>query len=245
MPRYKLIVEYDGGPFRGWQRQADGPSIQASLEAAVLAFCGEQAQVVGAGRTDAGVHASGQIAHLDLDRTVAVETLRNALNHHLRPQPIVVLEAAAVDPDFHARFSAVMRHYRYRILNRRPPLALGRGRAWQVPRHLDAEMMHEAAQSLIGRHDFTSFRSTLCQARSPVKTLSQLAVVRSGEQIEVTARARSFLHHQIRNMVGTLKLIGEGRWPVAQVEAVLAARDRAAAGPTAPACGLYLTRIDY
>jgi tRNA pseudouridine38-40 synthase len=245
MPRYRLTIEYDGGPFRGWQRQAEGASVQASLEAAVLAFCGEQVQVVGAGRTDAGVHASGQVAHLDLGRAVTVETLRNALNHHLRPQPIVLLEAAAVDPDFHARFSATMRHYRYRIVNRRPPLALDRGGAWQVPRHLDAELMHEAAQSLIGRHDFTSFRSTLCQAKSPVKTLAQLAVVRSGEQIEVVARARSFLHHQVRNMVGTLKLVGEGRWPVAQIEAVLAACDRAAAGPTAPACGLYLTRVDY
>jgi tRNA pseudouridine38-40 synthase len=195
MPRYKLVLEYDGGPYRGWQRQANGASIQASLEAAVLAFCGEEVQVVGAGRTDAGVHASGQVAHLDLDR--------------------------------------------------RPPLALERGRAWQVPGHLDAEVMHEAAQRLVGSHDFTSFRSALCQARSPVKTLTRLAVVRSGERIEICAQARSFLHHQMRNMVGTLKLIGEGRWPVAQIEAALAARDRAAAGPTAPACGLYLTRVDY
>jgi tRNA pseudouridine38-40 synthase len=245
MPRYRLTLEYEGGPFRGWQRQAGGPSIQASLEAAVLAFCGEQVQVVGAGRTDAGVHARGQVAHLDLSRAVAVETLRNALNHHLRPQPIAVLEAAAVAPDFHARFSATMRHYRYRIVNRRPPLTLDRDRAWQVPRRLDAELMHEAAQGLVGRHDFTSFRSTLCQARSPVKTMTQLAVVRNGDRIEIVARARSFLHHQIRNMVGTLKLIGEGRWPVAQIEVVLAARDRAAAGPTAPACGLYLVHIDY
>ena len=185
------------------------------------------------------------MAHLDLSRAVSVETLRNALNHHLRPQPIAVLEAAAVGPDFHARFSATLRHYRYRIVNRRPPLALERGRAWQVPGHLDAEIMHEAAQRLVGRHDFTSFRGALCQARSPLKTLDQLAVVRSGEQIEVAARARSFLHHQVRNMVGTLKLIGEGRWPVEQIEAALAARDRAAAGPTAPACGLCLTRVDY
>ncbi len=245
MPRYKLVLEYDGGPFRGWQRQADALSVQASLEAAVLAFCGEAVEVVGAGRTDAGVHASGQVAHLDLTRPVSVATLRNALNHHLRPQPIVVLEAAAVAPDFHARFSATMRHYRYRIANRRPPLALERGRAWQVPCHLDAEIMHEAAQRLLGHHDFTSFRGALCQARSPVKTLAGLAVVRSGEQIEIGARARSFLHHQMRNMVGTLKLIGEGRWPVSRIEAVLAARDRAAAGPTAPACGLCLTRVDY
>jgi tRNA pseudouridine38-40 synthase len=245
MARYKLVLEYDGAPFHGWQRQSNGPSAQASLEAAVAAFCGEAVQVVGAGRTDAGVHAQGQVAHLDLAREVSVETLRNALNHHLRPLPIVVLQAAAVGADFHARFGARLRRYRYRIVNRRTPLALERGRAWLVPGRLDAEVMHEAGQRLIGRHDFTSFRSALCQARSPVKTLAQLAVVRNGEQIEVAARARSFLHHQMRNMVGTLKLIGEGRWPVARIEAALAARDRAAAGPTAPACGLCLTRVDY
>ena len=245
MPRYKLVLEYDGGPFQGWQRQHDAPTVQASLEAAALRFCGEQVQVVAAGRTDAGVHASGQVAHLDLAREVTVETLRDALNHHLRPQPVVVLEASAVGDDFHARFSARMRHYRYRIVNRRAPLALERGRAWQVPRRLDAEMMHEAAQHLVGQHDFTSFRSALCQAKSPVKTLAQLAVVRSGSEIDVCARARSFLHHQVRNMVGTLKLVGEGRWPVGRIDAVLAACDRAAAGPTAPACGLYLMQVDY
>jgi tRNA pseudouridine38-40 synthase len=245
MPRYKLTLEYDGNPFRGWQRQGDGPSVQASLEAAIQAFCGEQVQVVGAGRTDAGVHACGQVAHLDLAREVSVETLRNALNHHLRPAPVVVLEAAAVGDDFHARFSARMRHYRYRIVNRRPPVVLDRGRAWQVPGRLDAEIMHEAARRLVGHHDFTSFRSALCQAKSPVKTLAQLTVVRVGEQIEISARARSFLHHQVRNMVGTLKLIGEGRWPIERIEAVLAACDRAAAGPTAPACGLYLMRVEY
>jgi tRNA pseudouridine38-40 synthase len=245
MPRYRLTVEYDGGPFQGWQRQSSGLSVQASLEAAIAAFCGERAQVVGAGRTDAGVHACGQVAHVDLAREVSVETLRNALNHHLRPTPIVVLEAAAAGADFHARFSACMRHYRYRIVNRRPPLALERGRAWQVPGRLDAETMHEAAQRLVGRHDFTSFRSALCQARSPLKTLAQMTVVRVGERVEIAARARSFLHHQVRNMVGTLKLIGQGRWPVERIEAVLAARDRAAAGPTAPACGLYLMRVDY
>ena len=245
MPRYKLTLEYDGGPFQGWQRQSDAPSVQASLEAAIEAFCGEQVQVVGAGRTDAGVHACGQVAHLDLAREVSVETLRNALNHHLRPAPVVVLEAAAVGDDVHARFAARMRHYRYRIINRRPPLVLDHGRAWQVPGRLDAELMHEAAQRLVGHHDFTSFRSALCQAKSPVKTLAQLTVVRLDDQIELTARARSFLHRQVRNMVGTLKLIGEGRWPVERIEAVLAAHDRAAAGPTAPACGLYLMRVDY
>jgi tRNA pseudouridine38-40 synthase len=245
MPRYKLVLEYDGAPFCGWQRQADGPSVQASLEAAVLAFCGEEVQVVAAGRTDAGVHAQGQVAHLDLPREVAVETLRNALNHHLRPQPVAVLEVSPVGNDFHARFDARMRHYRYRIVNRRAPLALDRGRAWLVPRRLDAEMMHEAGQRLIGQHDFSSFRSALCQAKSPVKTLSHLTVVRSGSEIELRTRARSFLHHQVRNIVGTLKLVGEGRWSVDRIDAVLAAQDRGAAGPTAPACGLYLMQVDY
>jgi tRNA pseudouridine38-40 synthase len=245
MARYKLVLEYDGAPFCGWQRQSEQASVQASLEAAVLAFCGEQVQVVAAGRTDAGVHARGQVAHLDLSRAVAVETLRNALNYHLKPQPVVVLEASAAGDQFHARFDARMRHYRYRIVNRRAPLALDRGRAWLVPGRLDAEMMHEAGQRLVGRHDFTSFRSALCQAKSPVKTLSQLSVVRSGSEIELWARARSFLHHQVRNMVGTLKLVGEGRWSVDQMEAALAARDRAAAGPTAPACGLCLMQVDY
>jgi tRNA pseudouridine38-40 synthase len=245
MPRYKLTLEYDGVPYRGWQRQSDGPSIQAALEEAVQAFCGEPAQVIGAGRTDAGVHASGQVAHLDLARDVPLDTLRNALNFHLRSQPIAVLEAVAVADDFHARFSARLRYYRYRIVNRRPPLALDRGRAWQVPVHLDVEVMHEAAQRLIGHHDFSSFRSSLCQAKSPVKTLAQLAVARIGDRIEIIARARSFLHHQVRIIVGTLKLVGEGRWPVERIETALAARNRAAAGPTAPACGLYLVRVDY
>lgn len=245
MPRYKLTLEYDGGPFRGWQRQADGPTVQEALERAVVAFCGEAVRVVGAGRTDAGVHATGQVAHLDLQRTAEVDVLRNALNHHLRPAPIVVLEASPASDDFHARFSAQARHYRYRIVNRRAPLTLDAGRAWFVPYPLDAEMMHEAAQRLIGHHDFSSFRSALCQAKSPFKTLDHLAVFRRGDDVALEARARSFLHHQVRNMVGTLKLIGEGKWPIAQIDAVLAARERAAAGPTAPACGLYLTRVAY
>jgi tRNA pseudouridine38-40 synthase len=245
MPRYKLTLEYDGGPFRGWQRQGEGSSVQQALEDAVRAFSGEDVQVVAAGRTDAGVHATGQVAHLDLTRVVTPETLRNAINYHLRPRPVVVLEAAIAAADFHARFSARMRHYLYRIVNRRAPLTLEAHRAWHVPAPLDAEVMHEAAQRLAGQHDFTSFRSVLCQAKSPVKTLDRLAVRRVGDQLEITAFARSFLHHQMRNMVGTLKLIGEGRNPVESVEAVLAARDRSAAGPTAPACGLYLVRVDY
>jgi tRNA pseudouridine38-40 synthase len=245
MPRYKLTLEYDGRPFRGWQRQSDGGSVQQALEDAVRGFCGEEVQVVAAGRTDAGVHATGQVAHLDMARSVTPETLRNALNHHLRPHPIAVLAATAVPDDFHARFSATARHYLYGIVNRRAPLTLEAGRAWQVPIPLDAEIMHEAAQRLIGRHDFTSFRSAFCQAKSPVKTLDRLTIRRLGDRIEITALARSFLHHQVRNMVGTLKLVGEGRLPVSHVEAVLAARDRAAAGPTAPACGLYLMSVDY
>lgn len=245
MPRYKLTLEYDGGPFRGWQRQANGPSVQAALEAAVPAFCGQTADVVGAGRTDAGVHATGQVAHLDLERAVAIDALQGALNHHLRPAPIVVLAASRAPDDFHARFSARARHYRYRIVNRRAPLALDAGRAWFVPGPLDAEIMHEAAQYLLGRHDFSSFRSSLCQANSPIRTLDHLAVFRRGEEVAIEARARSFLHHQMRNIVGTLKLMGEGKWPIERMAAVLAAGDRAAAGPTAPACGLYLTRVDY
>jgi tRNA pseudouridine38-40 synthase len=245
MPRYKLILEYDGGPFRGWQRQSEGASVQQALEDAVRGFCGEDVQVVAAGRTDAGVHAIGQVAHLDLERTVIPETLRNALNFHLRPRPVVVLEAAVAAAGFHARFSARARHYLYRIVNRRAPLTIEAHRAWHVPAPLDAEMMHEAAQRLVGRHDFTSFRSALCQAKSPIKTLDQLTVRRLGDHLEIMAAARSFLHHQVRNMVGTLKLIGEGRQPVERVETVLAARNRAAAGPTAPACGLYLVRVVY
>jgi tRNA pseudouridine38-40 synthase len=245
MPRYKLTLEYDGGSFCGWQRQSEGASVQGVLEAAVHGFCGEQAQVVAAGRTDAGVHALGQVAHLDLGREVSPETLRNALNHHLRPHPVVVLQAERAGAEFHARFSAKARHYLYRIVNRRALLAVEAHRAWHVPVRLDAEIMHEAAQHLVGRHDFSSFRSALCQAASPVKTLDRLTVRRFGERIEITALARSFMHHQVRNMVGTLKRIGEGRQPVESMEAVLAARDRAAAGPTAPACGLYLLRVDY
>jgi tRNA pseudouridine38-40 synthase len=245
MPRYKLTLEYDGQAFQGWQRLGDGPSVQQALEEAVHGFCGETTQVLGAGRTDAGVHALGQVAHLDLPREVAPETLRNALNHHLRPQPVAVLEAARVADDFHARFSAKARHYRYRIVNRRAPLVLAARRAWQVAVPLDAEVMHETAQRLVGHHDFTSFRSSICQAASPKKTLDRLNVVRHGDVVEITASARSFLHHQVRNMVGSLKLVGQGKWPVDRIEAVLQARDRAQAGPTAPACGLYLVRVDY
>ena len=245
MTRWKLTIEYHGAGFVGWQRQDNGPSVQAALEAAVLGFCGETVTAQGAGRTDAGVHALGQVAHIDLARPADADTLRDALNAHLKPAAVAVLAAEIVDDDFHARFSAVARAYRYRIVNRRARLALDRGRAWFVPQPLDAAAMHDAAQALIGHHDFTSFRASQCQATSPVKTLDLLDVSREGQELRIEARARSFLHHQVRNMVGTLKLVGEGKWTRAEVARALAARDRSAAGPTAPADGLYLVAVRY
>jgi tRNA pseudouridine38-40 synthase len=243
--RYRITLEYDGGGFVGWQRQENGPSIQAALEDAIAGFCGERVTVHGAGRTDAGVHALGQVAHFDVEKETDAQTVREALNAHLRPAPIAVLKAAATDPDFHARFDAVERRYLYRILNRRAPPTLDRGRAWHVAVPLDAEAMHAAAQVFVGKHDFSSFRAAECQAKSPVKTLDEIAVARTGDEVRLTARARSFLHHQVRNFTGTLKLVGEGKWRRADVEAALAARDRSAAGPTAPAHGLYLVGVRY
>jgi len=243
--RFKLTLEYDGGPFVGWQRQDNGPSVQQALEEAVRGFCGESVVCHGAGRTDAGVHAYGQVAHLDLAREVRADKLADALNAHLRPAPVAVLSAEVAAPDFHARFSAVRRSYLYRIVNRRAPLALERGRAWFVPRPLDAAAMHEAAQALVGRHDFSSFRAADCQAQSPVKTLERLDVARRGEEIHVEARAPSFLHRQVRNLAGSLALVGQAKWDRAKLAAVLAARDRAKAGPAAPAEGLYLVAVDY
>jgi len=245
MPRYRLILEYDGTPFVGWQRQENGLSVQEAVERAVLAFCGEETTLVAAGRTDAGVHALGQVAHLDLARTVETDTLRDALNAHLRPHPVAVLEAEHAPDDFHARFSATARHYRYRILNRRAPPALEHGRVWHVPQLLDAEAMHAAAQALVGHHDFTTFRSAECQARSPEKTLDRLAVARTGDCIVIESSARSFLHNQVRSMVGSLKLVGLGKWRRRDLERALAARDRAACGPVAPPEGLFLVRVDY
>jgi len=243
--RYKITLEYDGGGFVGWQRQENGPSVQAALEEAVYRFCGEHVLVEGAGRTDAGVHALGQVAHVDLEKETTADTVMKAVNFHLKPAPVAVLAAEEVPEDFHARFSAVKRAYLYRIVNRRAPLALERGHAWFVPQPLDASAMHAAAQVLVGQHDFTSFRASECQAKSPVKTLDVLSVQRLGELIEVRAVARSFLHHQVRNFVGSLKLVGEGKWTAADLKAALEARDRAAAGPTAPAAGLYLTEVGY
>jgi tRNA pseudouridine38-40 synthase len=245
MPRYRLTLEYDGTPFVGWQIQDNGLSVQGVLEEAVERFCGEKARTTAAGRTDAGVHAAGQVVHLDLTKDWPVERVREALNFHLRPHPVSVLEAAVAAADFHARLSARSRRYLYRVLNRRAPPALERERVWHVARPLDAPAMHVAAQYLVGRHDFTTFRASLCQAKSPVKTLDRLDVTRDGDEIRVTALARSFLHHQVRNMVGTLKLVGEGKWNAADVAAALAARDRSRGGPTAPAAGLCLLDVGY
>jgi tRNA pseudouridine38-40 synthase len=245
VPRWRLLIEYDGSGFVGWQRQAGGPSVQAALEAAAEAFTGTAVEITGAGRTDAGVHAAGQVAHLDLARDWAPERLVGAFNAHLRPQPVAVLAARSTSGDFHARFSAVGRRYLYRILDRRAPPALDRGRVWHVPVALDSELMHEAAQALIGRHDLTSFRAADCQAASPVKTIDRLHVARSGDEIHVRAAARSFLHHQVRIIVGTLRLVGERSRPVAWVAEARAARDRTAAGPTAPPEGLCLEAVIY
>ncbi len=245
MTRFRLLVEYDGTGYVGWQRQDNGPSIQQAIEDAVFAFSGERINLAAAGRTDAGVHARGQVAHVDLAKPTAADTLRDAVNFHLKPQPISILAAEAVSEDFHARFSAIGRRYLYRIVNRRAPLAIERNRAWWVQHALDAAAMHEAAQRLVGHHDFTSFRSSICQAASPLKTLDRLDVERQGEEICIHASARSFLHHQVRNMAGTLKLVGEGRWKADDVAAALAAKSRRAAGPTAPAEGLFLAEVRY
>jgi tRNA pseudouridine38-40 synthase len=245
MPRYRLIVEYDGGPFAGWQRQDNGPSIQGALEQAVFKFSQEICTVTGAGRTDAGVHAMAQVAHFDLAKDFEPDKVRDALNHFLRPDPISVIDAAAVASEFHARFSAVGRHYFYRIMCRRAPPALERGHVWHLVRGLDADAMHAGAQHLVGRHDFTTFRSSECQAKSPVKTLDRLDVRRAGDEIHVEASARSFLHNQVRSMVGSLKLIGEGKWKPEDMARALAAKDRAACGPVAPPEGLYLVGVDY
>lgn len=245
MPRYKLTIEYDGRGLVGWQRQPQGLSVQEALETAVEKFSGERVTVHGAGRTDAGVHALGQAAHLELARLVPVDVVRGALNHYLRPTAISVLAVETAMPDFDARRSAVQRVYVYRILNRRAPAALERGRVWRVAPPLDADAMGEAARNLVGHHDFTTFRDRLCQAASPLRTLDALEVSRLGEEIRIEARARSFLHRQVRNMAGTLELVGLGRWRPADVATALAARDRRAGGPTAPADGLYLVEIRY
>jgi len=245
MPRYKLTIEYDGAPFAGWQVQAEQTTVQGVLMAAIEALSGEKAPVQGAGRTDAGVHARAQVAHVDLAKDWDTDTVRDALNAHLRPYPVAVLTAEKAAADFNARTSAVKRHYLYRILNRRADLTLDLGRAWRVPRPLDADAMHAAAQRLVGKHDFTTFRSTECQAKSPVKTLDQLDVARDGEEVNVFAAARSFLHNQVRSMVGSLVMVGEGKWSADDLARALQARDRTACGQVAPPDGLYLMKVDY
>ena len=248
MPRYKLVIEYDGAPFCGWQRQAQDPTVQATVEEAVTRFSGETVRLTCAGRTDAGVHATHQVAHLDLARAWRTDTVRDALNAHLRPAPVSVVSAEFVPETFDARHSAIRRHYRYRILNRRSPAALTRAQVWHVPWALDADAMHAAAQRLLGRHDFSAFRAAECQANSPVRTLEQLDVYRRTgpfEEIEVATSARSFLHHQVRAMVGTLMLAGCGRLTGDDVAAILASRERQRCGPQAPAHGLTFVGVDY
>jgi tRNA pseudouridine38-40 synthase len=245
MPRFRMTVEYDGGPFVGWQRQANGPSVQAAIEAAVARCSGETVAVVGAGRTDAGVHARGQVLHVDLAKAWDPFRLSEAVNHYLKPDPIAVIEAALVADEFHARFSATERRYRYLVVNRRAPLTIDRAHAWQVTQPLDDAAMDAAAQRLVGHHDFSTFRASLCQAKSPVKTLSRLTVARDGDAVLVDAAAPSFLHHQVRNIVGTLLLVGLGKWTADDVSAALAARQRARGGETAPAHGLSLMAVAY
>ncbi|MDO8605495.1 MAG: tRNA pseudouridine(38-40) synthase TruA [Phaeospirillum sp.] len=245
MPRYRLLVEYNGTPFVGWQRQDNGASVQGVLEAAVIKLCGHRIAIYAAGRTDAGVHATGQVAHVDLPKDYPAETVRAALNYHMSPHPVAVVEAEEVGDDFHARFSAIGRSYLYRILNRRAPPALDLHRVLWLPMDLDVAAMNEAAQRLIGHHDFSTFRARDCQAQSPMKTLDRLTATRVGEEIHVVAEARSFLHHQVRNMVGTLQLVGRGNWSADRMAEALEARDRRAGGPTAKPGGLYLTGVKY
>lgn len=245
MPRYRLTIEYDGSSFNGYQAQDGLPTVQGTVEAAILAFCGQAVRLQAAGRTDAGVHALGQVIHADLDRDWPAATVMNALNAHLMGSPVVVLACEIAEGDWHARFSATERRYLYRILNRPAPPALERGRVWHVKKPLDADAMHQAAQALVGHHDFTTFRDLACQAKSPMKTLDLARVSRVGEEVHLTFASRSFLHRQVRSMAGTLAETGLGRWSAEDVRAALEARDRRACGPVAPACGLYLTGVGY
>ena len=245
MTRFALTLEYDGRPFMGWQRQAHGPSVQQAIEVAALKITGETVSVHAAGRTDAGVHATGMRAHLDLAREITPFRLMEALNAVVRPAPVAILACEVVPDDWHARFSCLSRHYEYRIVTRRAPLTFENGLAWRVPTRLDAEAMAKGAARLVGRHDFTTFRSAHCQADSPMRTLDRLDVVASGERISVFASARSFLHHQVRSMVGCLGLVGQGKWSPDDMQAALDARDRSKLGLNAPPDGLYFLRADY
>ncbi len=245
MPRYRLTLEYDGTPFAGWQAQPGLATVQGAIEAAFHRFTGEDVFVRGAGRTDSGVHALGQVAHVDLARARPALKIREALNFHLKPDPIAVITCEEADADFDARFAATSRHYLFRILNRRAPPALDLNRVWSIPYPLDAEAMHAAAQGLLGRHDFTTFRAAACQAKSAIRTLDQLDVARVGEEIHIVTSARSFLHNQVRSMVGSLKLVGQGKWRSRDLVRALEARDRAACGPVSPPYGLYLVRVGY
>ena len=246
MPKFKFSVEYDGSNYVGWQKQDNGPSIQASLEQALASFSGVKTEVTGAGRTDSGVHALSMVAHFELEsEQFSKETIKKAMNYHLGTQPITVLEVAPIEQNFHARFSAINRKYLYRILNRSTPPALEIGRVWFIPRRLEESAMQKAAAVLIGKHDFTSFRAKHCQAVSPEETIREITVKRIGNEVQIFVEAKSFLHHQIRNIVGTLKLVGEGRWTEQDVIRILKAKDRSIAGPTAPAAGLYFVGVDY
>ncbi len=245
MPRYKLTLEYDGTPFVGWQRQENGPSVQEALEKAVFALCGEEADVCGAGRTDAGVHALAMIAHFEIAREFRADVIRDALNHHMLPAPISVLQVETIDEAFHARFSCIRRAYEYRIVNRRARLALDLNRAWHIPYALDSEAMDAAAQVLVGKHDFTTFRAAACQSASPVKSLDEISVTRAGDDVIVRCAARSFLHNQVRSFVGSLVEVGRGKWRARDLKDALLACDRAACGQVAPAAGLYFLRADY
>lgn len=247
MPRFKITIEYDGTGLLGWQKQEDGPSVQGYLEDAIRKFYPDIKEVYAAGRTDAGVHAIKQVAHIDLDNGMTAFKVREAINGTLRPltSQVVITEAEEVDDDFHARFSATYRGYLYRITNRRAPLALDKNRSWWVLQDLDVEKMQEAANYLLGEHDFSSFRAAECQAKSPIKTLDRLDVIKVGDEIHLIVEAKSFLHHQVRNFAGTLKMVGEGKIKPIEIKEILEAKDRSKAGPTAPAHGLYLTRVDY
>ncbi len=245
MARYKLLIEYDGKDYAGWQRQKNAPSIQQALEEAVVAFCGEVATVQGAGRTDAGVHAIGMIAHVDIEKPTNAATVQDALNFHLSPAPVSILDVHAVSDEFHARFSCVARHYVYKIINRRAPLSLDAGRAWRIGTPLDDKAMHKAAQYLKGKHDFTTFRASICQAQSPVKTLDFIEVQRNGALIEMRCHAPSFLHNQVRSFAGSLIEVGKGRWAPDKIRQILSAKQRSACGQVAPPDGLYFVQADY